>query len=850
MEDYDGLVGIYSRKNSLTQKLEEKFRQKYLDVLVFDEIEKIDVSRFSYLIINLLDFKRDTSILLPILKKVTCKVLMIHPLYVNTNERYLAETDLKEMLRANNNLGIMLVPDLLGKDVEFNDNALSHRLIMKSILSERFKISENGGFVNTITLSKLADRIIKDTFSFGISGEILALIGPRKSKKSFSVNYLGINKDNIVVGREDDDISEIHSTSTAHIDFSLSLAVKNTVTNFKNKTGIKVEESLLPEPVKNQSVNNAQQKRIKFNFKVVYSFIYICLFVLLVPVVLMLSSILLLFSSYKYAFENNNLSTFLINQSLKTSHLARNFSFGNNFIYDNANILYEVSNIAFEGVVVLEKSKEFVLKIMSDENYDLSYYSNNISASLEKIHTQASFLQSDINDLGGFTGNLLKNYLTRKSIDVYEYKNNLYDTKLLFSRISSLLGKDQPRKYLVLFQNNMELRPTGGFIGSFGLLTFDNGRLTDINISDVYTADGQLKGHVDPPEPIRLHLGEGGWYLRDSNWDPNFPVSATKAEWFLDKEIGVKVDGVITVDLFFIEKLLSVTGPILLTDFNKTVDAKNLYTIIQSEVEDTFFPGSIKKATILTSLSKSLITEVENLDGGKHFNLFKEIYESLEQKHIQIFLHDKHAQNAISNLGYSGEFDLSYDCGLRCFRDSYSIIDANLGVNKSNYYIERQHDLKVVVSKELINHELVVTYTNNANVAIGNSGIYKNYARVLLPTNANISGIRQYEADGSYSDLEYDLIDTDGRREAGFIFEVLPSTTKRIQIVWTVITDALSQGGEYNLNILKQSGTGSDILNVEIDSSDLSLTGGKVSKYNTNLSKDFKRRIFYRTYEN
>ena len=68
----------------------------------------------------------------------------------------------------------------------------------------------------------------------------------------------------------------------------------------------------------------------------------------------------------------------------------------------------------------------------------------------------------------------------------------------------------------------MELRPTGGFIGSYAIMTFDKGRLAEIVVNDVYTADGQLKGHVDPPEPIRKYLGEGGWFLRDSNWDPDF----------------------------------------------------------------------------------------------------------------------------------------------------------------------------------------------------------------------------------------------------------------------------------------------------------------------------------------
>lgn len=188
-----------------------------------------------------------------------------------------------------------------------------------------------------------------------------------------------------------------------------------------------------------------------------------------------------------------------------------------------------------------------------------------------------------------------------------------------------MLGMNAPKKYLILFQNNMELRPTGGFIGSFALITFEKGRMNQIVVNDVYSADGQLKGHVDPPEPIRRYLGEANWYLRDSNWDPNFKSSAIKAEWFLDKELNQKVDGVISIDLYLIQELLKITGPIYLSDFNKTIDSSNLYLTTQSEVEDNFFPGSTKKASFLTALSRSLITEIENLD-SKSYQLFSKPY--------------------------------------------------------------------------------------------------------------------------------------------------------------------------------------------------------------------------------
>ena len=156
----------------------------------------------------------------------------------------------------------------------------------------------------------------------------------------------------------------------------------------------------------------------------------------------------------------------------------------------------------------------------------------------------------------------------------------------------------------------MELRPTGGFIGSFGLITFDGGRLSDLTVNDVYTADGQLNGHVEPPLPIKNYLGEASWWLRDSNWDPDFPTSAKRAEWFLDKELGKKVDGVIATDLYPIKEILKVTGSVFLSDYNSTITSENLYETTQNEVQNNFFPGTHKKASFLTALSRSLLGEL------------------------------------------------------------------------------------------------------------------------------------------------------------------------------------------------------------------------------------------------
>jgi len=96
-----------------------------------------------------------------------------------------------------------------------------------------------------------------------------------------------------------------------------------------------------------------------------------------------------------------------------------------------------------------------------------------------------------------------------------------------------ILGHQKPKRYLLLFQNNNEMRATGGFIGSYGILDLDEGRIKNLTIDGIYNADGQLLSKITPPEPLRFTNDR--WHARDANWFPDFPASAQKVAWLLEK---------------------------------------------------------------------------------------------------------------------------------------------------------------------------------------------------------------------------------------------------------------------------------------------------------------------------
>lgn len=199
-------------------------------------------------------------------------------------------------------------------------------------------------------------------------------------------------------------------------------------------------------------------------------------------------------------------------------------------------------------------------------------------------------------------------------VDFDKLKTYSKEGGVLASNLASILGSGEDKNYLILFQNNMELRPTGGFIGSYGVANFGGGKMNGLNINDIYSADGQLKGHIEPPLPIKNYLDEANWWFRDSNWNPDFPTSAERAEWFLNKEMDQQVDGVVAIDLQPIKDVLAYTGPIFLPDYNATITSDNLYEKTQEEAQANSFPGSRQKASFLTALSRTLISDVAKMN--------------------------------------------------------------------------------------------------------------------------------------------------------------------------------------------------------------------------------------------
>jgi len=432
-----------------------------------------------------------------------------------------------------------------------------------------------------------------------------------------------------------------------------------------------------------------------------------------------------------------------------------------------------------------------------------------------------------------------------KLIEVEETINQL---KKLLIHLDELAGKNEEKNYLILFQNNMELRPGGGFIGSFGILTFADHKLKNLKIEDVYEADGQLKAHIEPPAAIKKYFNQPHWFLRDSNFSPDFQENLEKAEFFLEKEIGLTdFDGGIGITTTAINYLLEGFGDVYLPDYDETINKDNFYIKTQFYAEKNFFPGSIQKKTFLSSLIKTLLLRLEDASYKKLADALKR---SLAEKQIVLHFKNENLNEDVNLFGWGGKMVVP-KCAEQlqnCVADNFFPVDANLGVNKANFFLSRLINFKVKIKEDgEIEDLLSLTFKNDSPSEIFPGGTYKNYFQTFLPKD---SLVKQVTKNGVLIE-DYEERDENQFKIVAFYFEVPPKQTTEIKINYLLKEKIVKGRGVYQLVAQKQIGSTNNDLVLEfyfpknvyvINKNFSSLAKEDNLIYNTNLSTD---RIFF-----
>lgn len=295
-----------------------------------------------------------------------------------------------------------------------------------------------------------------------------------------------------------------------------------------------------------------------------------------------------------------------------------------------------------------------------------------------------------------------------------------------------VLGHDSSKRYLVLFQNNHELRATGGFIGSFAVVDIYQGKVNSIEIpgGGPYDLAGNLNVKVAAPQP--LHLVNAHWQMQDANWWPDFPTSAQKIQWFYRKSGGSTVDGVITLTPDIIEQMLALTGPIALPEYGVTIDDQNFYDITQTQAERKYDDTRASKKFI-ADLTPKLLNQLFALDAKNFLPVLQILYSGLTEKNILLYFNDPFLENELADRGWTGEIK-------QTSRDYLQVVNTNIGGGKTDAAITEtiQHNA-AIQTDGTVTDTVTITRTHQGQTddtfaAVNNV----DYVRVYVPAASEL----------------------------------------------------------------------------------------------------------------
>ncbi|OGD65770.1 hypothetical protein A3F08_01665 [Candidatus Berkelbacteria bacterium RIFCSPHIGHO2_12_FULL_36_9] len=312
-------------------------------------------------------------------------------------------------------------------------------------------------------------------------------------------------------------------------------------------------------------------------------------------------------------------------------------------------------------------------------------------------------------------------------------------------------------KYLILFQNNSEMRATGGFIGSFAVIETKNGATSDQYFeTNIYKRDNPyVKNHaVLPPDPVlKDFVPEGRWQMRDSNWAVDYPTAAQQIGWFYEQEVTPEsqraeinglgsgkesIDGIIAINATAMADLLKIIGPINLPEHNTVLTSDNFLSTIQYKVEKEYFEDSPnKEKNRETNEPKTILKDMmpivmEKIKDRKYYRQVLDLMKKeLSEKQILFYFYDGAKEQIALNNGWAGEVKQTEG-------DYLYVNNSNLASNKSS--LNTIEDLKLEVSVEddgrTVN-TLTITRSNKED-DIWPNGENINWVRVLVPYGAKI----------------------------------------------------------------------------------------------------------------
>ncbi|MDD4151514.1 MAG: DUF4012 domain-containing protein [Candidatus Gracilibacteria bacterium] len=400
-----------------------------------------------------------------------------------------------------------------------------------------------------------------------------------------------------------------------------------------------------------------------------------------------------------------------------------------------------------------------------------------------------------------------------------------------YDKLLDILAYEKEKKYLVIFQNGDEIRPTGGFMGSMGVLSIFKGKVKDFDKKDVYAYEWKIKSsNYKEKAPIGLSKITDTFGLRDSNYFIDFRDSSEKIKFFM-KKAGVNIDGIIYLNNNLILEYLDLVGGMHFNKINKDINSSNFNFIMSTLVESKIFKeGTLDTPKqILFDFMKEFYTKLKKESKYKDYtSLF---LDDIKKRDIVFYTFSTKNNIFLNNYDLIGNIDYN-------FVDFVYPVFTSIGGNKSDRYMKRVFSKKTSISNCKITNDLTINQTHlfsssdeishisffdefgitdyNDLLNIQGKGVNKQFVRLVLPKDSKID------------EKGINVIEEKDKKIVYFYTNTKPGETTSFNLKYEIENKNCL---DYDFAFYKQAGLRNYDLN-------LILPNGKILN-NSNLEKDF-----------
>ncbi len=253
--------------------------------------------------------------------------------------------------------------------------------------------------------------------------------------------------------------------------------------------------------------------------------------------------------------------------------------------------------------------------------------------------------------------------------------------------LPELLGDTEMRTYLLLMQNEDELRPAGGFLTGVARITVRDGRIEHMVFENSSEVTDFKRPYPEPPKPLETIMGIDLWVFHDSNWSPDFPTSAWQAVTFYQQRYETPIDGVLAVDQEAFRRIVQVLQPLTLPSYPEPITESNILAALRQSrdmplEDDPRAAWERRHKVFLEDLLTATIDKVQNRPETVNFiQLGMAVINAFEERHMFAFAL---TDGDLAIQLYESRWDGALYAG---DGDYLMVVDANLGYSKVNPYI-------------------------------------------------------------------------------------------------------------------------------------------------------------------